>query len=92
MKSVSMIFMLAVLATTAAFFGCSQNHKDEGHIVYAPEGHTIYTIARQGALLRDENFDVVLVHGFNDNREIARQITDFLNMSEPNTYSYFEED
>jgi len=90
MKGVSKIFLLVVLV--AAFFGCSQSPEGEGHTAYVPEGHTVYTIARKGALLRDENFDVILVHGFNDNREIARQLTDFLNQSEPTTYFYFEED
>jgi len=90
MKGVSKIFLLAVLAAAAAFFGCSQGR--EGYSAYVPEGHTVYTIARKGELLRDQNFDMVLVHGFNDNREIARQITDFLNQSEPNTYFFFEED
>ena len=76
----------------AALFGCSQIPEGDGYTIYVPDGHTVYTISRKGALLRDENFDVVLVHGFNDNREIARQLTDFFNQSEPNTYFYSEED
>ena len=34
---------------------------------------------------------LVLVHGFNNNRDMAREIADLLNQEEPNTYFYFEE-
>ena len=90
MKGVSKIFLFAVLAASAVFFGCSKGR--ENHTTYAPEGHTVYTIARRGVLLSDENFDVVLVYGFIDNREIARQITDYMNQSEPETYLFYEAD
>ena len=53
--------------------------------------HSTYTISRQGVLTREERFDVVHVYGFSDNGEVARQITEFLNESEPNTYSFEEE-
>ena len=89
MNGLSKIFLLAVLATAAAFLGCSQG--GVGYTAYAPKGHTVYTVARTGAWVRNENFNVVLVYGFNDNREVARQISDFLNQEEPNTYFYFEE-
>ena len=87
MKSVTSIFLLTAIA---AFSGCSQN--GDGHTVRVPEGHPVYTISRKGALLSDENFDMLLVYGFNDNREISRQLTEFLNQSEPNTYFYFEKE
>jgi len=88
MKGVSRIFLLVVLG--AAVFGCSPD--SQRYTVDTPDGHTVYTVARKGALLREENFKVILVHGFNDNREVARQITGFLNQSEPNTYFYFEQE
>ena len=83
------IFLLVALAATVPFLGCSQG--GVGYTSYAPKGHTVYTVARKGAFFPDENFDVVLVHGFNDNRDMAREIADFLNQEEPNTYFYFEE-
>ena len=49
-----------------------------------------YTIARKGVLLQSENFDVIHVYGFSDNREVARQISTFLNESEPETYDYYK--
>jgi hypothetical protein len=53
------------------------------------ETHDTYTIARKGEFLRHENFDVIHVYGFSDNGEVARQITAFLNESEPETYHYY---
>ena len=47
-----------------------------------------YTIARKGVFLTEENFDVANVYGFSDNREVARQISEFLNKKEPDTYFY----
>ena len=52
--------------------------------------HPTYTISRKGVLLTQENFDVIHVYGFSDNREIARQLTEYLNETEPNTYFYFQ--
>ena len=49
-----------------------------------------YTIARKGVLISEENYDVIHVYGFVDNQEVASQLTDFLNSSEPNTYHYHE--
>lgn len=54
------------------------------------DSHPTYKIARKGAFYQEENFDVVHVYGFTDNREVALQITSFLNKSEPNTYHYYE--
>ena len=48
-----------------------------------------YTIYKKGILIQ-ETIDVIHVYGFADNREVAREMTDFLNNSEPNAY-YFEE-
>jgi len=90
MTGISKIILFAVLAPVAVLFGCSE-HKDS-HVVYVPEGHNVYAIARKGEFIRDENFDVVLVHGFNNNREIARQLTDYFNQSEPETYHFYEAD
>ena len=52
----------------------------------------MYTIWRPGGFISDENFDVALVYGFNDNRVVARQIVEFLNQEEPNTYFFSEKD
>ena len=52
--------------------------------------HETYTIARKGVLIQNEYFEVIHVYGFLDNLEIAREITDFLNESEPKTYNYYQ--
>jgi len=49
-----------------------------------------YTISKKGTILVEENFNVIHVYGFSDNRELARQLTDFLNETEPDAYFYFE--
>jgi hypothetical protein len=77
MKAALAILLLLVLSTVIA--GCSPASEFES---------VTYTISRSGVLLGDERFDVVHVYGFVDNGEIARQITEFLNQSEPNTYHY----
>ena len=54
------------------------------------ESNPTYKIARKGVVITEKNFDVVHVYGFIDNREVAQQITSFLNKSEPDTYHYYE--
>lgn len=81
MKFLSMV-MLTFL-TASMLISCSNWSEPE---------QTTYTIARKGVLLSDENFNVIHVYGFVDNREISRQIAEFLNQSEPNTYFYFEKE
>lgn len=49
-----------------------------------------YTISKKGTILVEENFNVIHVYGFSDNRELARQLTEFLNETEPDAYFYFE--
>ena len=69
--------------------GCSRDY-DEYTVTVATQGHTVYKIWRPGGLIPDENFDVALVYGFNDNRVVGQQIVDFLNQAEPGTYSLSE--
>jgi len=75
---VTFLLIVVAIATILSIAACSED---------AP---STYRIARKGVLITEENFDVIHVYGFIDNREIARQITDFLNRSEPNTYHYYE--
>ena len=67
------VLMLALLAAA----GC----KDEGV--------DTYTIARKGVILQDEDFEVIHVYGFVNNRDVADQITEFLDKSEPQTYYFY---
>ncbi len=90
MTLLSKLRLASVLTTAAFFYGCSTG-SDE-HIVYAPQGHAVYTIWRPGGFISDENFDVAVVYGFNDNRVVAQQIVEFLNQEEPNTYFFSEKD
>ena len=54
--------------------------------------HPTYTITRKGVMFDNEHFDVVHVYGFSNNEEVARQITEFLNQEEPNTYQFKQDD
>ena len=81
--------LIALLLLLPVVVGCEQ--EADGYTTQVPKGHAVYSVTRKGAFFPDENFDVVLVHGFNDNRDMAREIADFLNQEEPNTYFYFEE-
>ena len=80
-----LITMLAVAVTS---YGCTS--KSDEYVVYAPRDHAVYKISRRGAFFRDENFDVVLVYGFNDNRSVAQEMVESLNREEPNTYFFSE--
>jgi len=90
MTLLSKLHLASVLTTATVFCGCSTG-SDE-YTVYTPQGHAMYTIWRPGGFISDENFDVALVYGFNDNRVVARQIVEFLNQEEPNTYFFSEKD
>lgn len=79
----------SVLAAAATSYGCTAKSDDE-YVVNAPQGHAVYKISRPGGINRDENFDVALVYGFNDNRVVAQQLVEFLNQEEPNTYFFSE--
>lgn len=48
-----------------------------------------YTISRAGMIFPEEQFDVIDVYGFSDNRAMAEEITAFLNKQEPGTYRYY---
>jgi hypothetical protein len=74
-------FLVATIMTT----GCSRDY-DEYTVTVSTRGHTVYKISRPGGLVREENFDVMLVYGFNDNRIVGQQIVGFLNQEEPDTY------
>ena len=58
--------------------GCSDNHENE---------NPTYTISRKGDFYTDQQYDVIHVYGFGRNREVAEEITNSLNRSEPNTYT-----
>lgn len=72
-----LILATIVSMTSTLFSGCADQ---------AEVDVDTYTISRSGALYQEEQFDVVDVYGFSDNRAVAQEIADFLNESEPNTY------
>jgi hypothetical protein len=76
--------MANFLIAATLLSGCSSRSHE--YTVNAPEGHSVYKIGRPGGFIRDEDFDVVLVYGFNDNLAVAQQIVEFLNREEPATY------
>ncbi|MCP1674517.1 hypothetical protein J2T57_001619 [Natronocella acetinitrilica] len=71
--------LLLLCVATCLAPGCQQ---DPGGEVDA------YTISRSGVMFQDEQFDVVDVYGFSDNQAMAREIAEYLNRQEPNTYRY----
>ena len=70
--------VIGLLLVTLTIIGCSN------------DSHPTYKISRKGVLIKEKKFDVIHVYGFVDNREIALQITTFLNKAEPDTYHYYE--
>ena len=76
----------ACLLAAAFILGSCSRDYDSYTVTVSTPGHHVFKIWRPGGLIRDENFDVALVYGFNDNRFVGEQIVEFLNQDEPDTY------
>jgi hypothetical protein len=80
MKHFIVIIIALFLISGGSLIGCSD--VDEYEIVM-PEGHVTYMISRQGEFFSKDRFDVIFVFGHNNNKLIAKEITNYLNKKEP---------
>jgi len=54
-----------------------------------PSGYETYTISRRGEFYPEQDYGVIFVYGSVDNGGLAKEITDYLNESDPDAYHSF---
>lgn len=81
MKNVTLI-IVSLLLLSFLVFGLIAFSDTDNYKIETPKGHVTYMISILGDFM-PKHYDTILVFGHGDNELVAREITEFLNKTDP---------